>query len=41
MIAVFDDKNGWRYISVLLGAANSETRVAEMQKMINFSGNYN
>jgi len=41
MIAVFDDESGWRYIGVLLGAVNSETRVAEMQKMINFSGNYN
>ena len=40
MIAVLDDADGWRYIGVLLGAANAESRVAEMQKIVNFSNNY-
>jgi len=40
MIAVFDDADEWRHIGVLLGSANAESRVAEMQKIVNFSNNY-
>lgn len=40
MVAVFDDADGWRHIGILLGSANAESRVAEMQKIVNFSNNY-
>jgi len=41
MIAVFESDAGWRHVGILLGSLNSETRVAEMQKMVNFANNYN
>lgn len=40
MIAIFDDENGRRYINILLGALSAQTRVDEMQKLINFANNY-
>lgn len=40
MIAVFESDAGWRHIGILLGSANSQTRVEEMQKIVNFTNNY-
>ncbi len=40
MISVFENEGGRRYVNVLLGSLSAETRVAQMQKMINFSNNY-
>ncbi len=39
MIIVFDGKNQRRYINILLAAESSETRVVEMQKLINYTNN--
>jgi len=40
MVAVFESDAGWRHIGILLGSADSQTRVKEMQKIVNFSNNY-
>lgn len=39
MIAIFENENNRRYINILLGSASSESRVVEMQKMINYANN--
>lgn len=40
MISAFEDEQKFIYINILLGAPDSETRVAEMQKLVNFANNY-
>ena len=39
MVLVFENAKHRRYINVLLGAVSPESRVVEMQKMINYSNN--
>lgn len=39
MVVVFRDGDGRKFINVVLGAVNPETRVEQMQKMINFTNN--
>jgi D-alanyl-D-alanine carboxypeptidase (penicillin-binding protein 5/6) len=39
MITVFEDKDQSRYINILLGSASPEIRLAEMQKIIDFTNN--
>jgi D-alanyl-D-alanine carboxypeptidase len=40
MILVYDNSNGRRYVNILLGSTSAATRVAEMQKLVNFANNY-
>jgi D-alanyl-D-alanine carboxypeptidase (penicillin-binding protein 5/6) len=40
MILVYESANGRRYINILLGSTSAATRVAEMQKLVNFANNY-
>jgi hypothetical protein len=39
MIAIFENENNRRYINILLGSTSPESRVVEMQKMINYANN--
>jgi len=39
MIAIFENQTGRRFINILLGSLSPESRVAEMQKMINCDSN--
>lgn len=39
MVLIFENENHRRYINILLGAVSSETRVVEMQKLINYVNN--
>jgi D-alanyl-D-alanine carboxypeptidase len=39
MIALFENETGWHYVNILLGSASPESRVAEMQKLINCVNN--
>ncbi len=40
MVVVFNDESGRKYIDVILGAATPETRVEQMQKLINYTNNF-
>jgi D-alanyl-D-alanine carboxypeptidase len=40
MIAVFQNQSGRRYVNILLGAVSPETRVVQMQKLINYANNF-
>jgi len=39
MAVVFKDVNNRKYINVILGAVSPESRVAQMQKLINYANN--
>jgi len=39
MVVLFKDDNNYQYINVVLGSTDSEDRVAQMQKLINYVNN--
>jgi len=39
MILILKNDNQWRYFNILLGASSTESRVVEMQKLINYASN--